>query len=324
LTTDQSLQLISQLAEFPTPPLLVLTGGDPLKRADIYRLIRHGVQLGLDVSITPSATPLVTPEAIAKLREAGIARMAISLDGADAATHDATRGVAGSFDRSLEILTEAGRQGISLQVNTTLTPGNVAQIDRMADLLARHGIAMWSVFFLVPVGRAGAMNRLNAEQCEDAFATLWHQSQCRPYVIKTTEAPHYRRFLVQHRLPKSEQGETAAANRFFSQGVNDGKGVMFISHAGIVHPSGFLPIACGVFPLQNVVSVYQESPVFRALRDPDRLSGKCRACEFRRVCGGSRSRAYAVTGDAFAAEPDCAYQQSGWCADESPVITKEQ
>lgn len=325
LTTDQSLQLISQLADFPTRPLLVLTGGDPLKRADIYRLIRHGVQLGLDVSITPSATPLVTPDAVAKLREAGISRMAISLDGADAATHDATRGVAGSFDRSLEILTEAGRQGISLQVNTTLTPGNVTQIDRMADLLARHGIAMWSVFFLVPVGRAGAMNRLNAEQCEDAFATLWHQSQCQPYVIKTTEAPHYRRFLVQHRLPKSEQGETATANRFFSQGVNDGKGVMFISHAGIVHPSGFLPLVCGVFPLQNVVSIYQNSPVFRGLRDPDRLSGKCRACEFRRVCGGSRARAYAVTGDAFAAEPDCAYQPSGWsAADDSPAITKEQ
>jgi radical SAM protein len=317
LTTEQSLALVSQLAEFPTPPLLVLTGGDPLKRADIYQLIRHGVSLGLDVSITPSATPLVTPHAIAKLRDAGIARMAISIDGADAATHDATRGVSGSFDRSLEILAEAKHQGISLQVNTTLTPGNVDQIDRMAAMLDRHGIAMWSVFFLVPVGRAGSMDRLTAEQSEDAFAALWHQSQIRQFVIKTTEAPHYRRFLVQHRPRKAERVGINDTSRFLSHGVNDGKGVMFISHAGVVHPSGFLPIVCGVFPLQNVVSIYQESSVFRGLRDADRLLGKCGACEFRHLCGGSRARAYAVTGDVFAAEPDCVYQPSAWSSTQA-------
>jgi radical SAM protein len=314
LATEQSLQLIDQVAEFPSPPLLVLTGGDPFKRADIFTLIEHASRRFLDVSITPSATPLVTPRAVARLRLAGISRLAISIDGADAQTHDAIRGVGGSFYRSLEILGEARAAGISTQVNTTLTPANVGQIDRIAAMLARQHIAMWSVFFLVPVGRANHLRRLSADQCEKAFNCLWRQSQQQTYAIKTTEAPHYRRFLIQHRqeLKTTERGRNARPG-YVPLGVNDGNGIMFISHKGDIYPSGFMPLLCGRLPVDHLVGVYQDSPIFRELRDPHLLEGKCKACEFRRVCGGSRARAYAVTGNPFAEEPDCAYVPQAFC-----------
>jgi radical SAM protein with 4Fe4S-binding SPASM domain len=295
------------LAAFPEPPSLVLTGGDPLKRPDIYQLAEWAFELGLDVAITPSATPLVTREAIARLRQAGVSRLAISLDGVDAASHDAVRGVRGSFDRSLEILHDARDLGLSTQVNTTLTPSNVATVEQMAELLAALGIAMWSVFFLVPVGRATAAPRLTADQCEAAFERLWLQSLVQPYFIKTTEAPHYRRFVRQRHAAVCRESDRRPPSRFTSAHVNDGKGVMFISHMGAVYPSGFMPIPCGIFPANNVVEVYQQSPVFRALRDENSLSGKCGRCEFRKICGGSRARAFALTGDPFAEEPDCSY-----------------
>jgi radical SAM protein with 4Fe4S-binding SPASM domain len=289
------------------PPTLVLTGGDPLKRADIFDLIQHAVERQLNVAITPSATPLVTRQAIQHLRHAGISRMAISIDGADACTHDNQRGVAGSFKRSLEILADAHAEGISTQVNTTITPANVRHIDRLAELLSRQMIEMWSVFFLVPMGRAYFAPRLSAEQCEAVFQRLWNQSQCQGYAIKTTEAPHYRRFVIQHEEHKGVRIGDRLKSRYAPLGINDGKGVMFVSHVGRIYPSGFLPMICGRFPAAHVVRIYQDSPVFRGLRDVERLEGKCKMCEFRIICGGSRARAYAITGNVFAEEPDCAY-----------------
>lgn len=172
LSTAEARLLIEQLTEFPQPPMLVLTGGDPLVREDLFNLIEYATQLGLDVSITPSATPLVTDRAIHRLADAGIHRLAISLDGSTAQSHDSVRGVAGSFVRSLEILVRARELGISTQVNTTLTPDNVDQLDDLADLLAELDIMLWSVFFLIPVGRAGSAGRLNADESERAFAKL--------------------------------------------------------------------------------------------------------------------------------------------------------
>jgi radical SAM protein len=307
LTTAESMRLIDQLAEFPSPPMLVLTGGDPFKRPDLFQLIEHAVSLGLEVSITPSATPLVTPRAIRRLRDAGISRLAISIDGADPPRHDAWRGVAGSLVRSLQILAEARAAGIPTQVNTTLSPFNVDQLERLADLLARLDIAMWSVFFLVPVGRARQLPRFSAEECEAVFARLWTQAQRQPYAIKTTEAPHYRRYVIQHQFAEAPRKDGRRPPGFVPLGVNDGKGVLFVGHTGLVYPSGFLPIVCGIYPLEHLVRTYQRSPVFRALRDADRLEGKCSVCEFRHLCGGSRARACAVTGNPLAQEPDCAY-----------------
>jgi len=314
LDTADSLRLMDQLAEFPKPPLVVLTGGDPLKRNDIYRIVEYGTARGLHMSITPSATGLVTYDAVRRLRDVGIRRVAVSLDGATATTHDAMRGAWGSFDRTLEILLTAQSLDIPVQVNTTITPANFEQVDVMADLLADHDIGLWSVFFLIPVGRAGQMQRLTPEQYESVFERLWQNAQRQPYLIKTTEAPHYRRFAILHQQPRGKaRFDSAQRPRGFSSlGINDGKGVMFVGHTGFVYPSGFMPILCGVFPQQHVVDIYQRSPVMEALRDTSRLEGKCRVCEFRQICGGSRARAYAVTGNPFAQEPDCLYEPAAF------------
>lgn len=314
LSPDDALLLIDHLCEFPKPPMLVLTGGDPLKRADIFDIVAYGTLRGLEVSITPSATPLVTFDALRRLRDCGIARVAVSLDGADAATHDAFRGVRGSFDRTMEILLIAEALGIPAQVNTTMTPANFQQVDAIADLLADQDIVLWSVFFLVPVGRAGGVQRVAPEQYEWVFERLWQNAQRQPYRIKTTEAPHYRRYeiLREQSAAAGSQHAPVRQRAFSSVGINDGKGVMFVGHTGFVYPSGFMPILCGVFPQQRLVDIYQRSPVMQALRDASRLEGKCHECEFRHLCGGSRARAYAVTGNPLAQEPDCLYEPATW------------
>jgi radical SAM protein len=314
LSTKTALALLDDFARFPDPPLVVLTGGDPMKRPDVCEIVAHGASRGLSMAMTPSATSLVTRDALVDLSDAGLSRLAVSIDGATAASHDALRGVPGSFARSLEILTEAREAGLALQVNTTVHRGNADELGALADLLEQYGIAMWSVFFLVPVGRALADRRIEPEQYEVTFAELARESRRRSFVIKTTEAPHYRRFLVQQRK-RSGRSRAAADAPFFgagTRGTNDGNGVMFVGHTGLIQPSGFLPEACGRFPDDSVVSVYQRHELFRALRDTDRLSGKCGACEFRSICGGSRARAYALTGDPLASDPDCVYEPPLW------------
>ncbi len=305
----QARSLLEQMASFPRPPMLVLTGGDPLKRPDIYELVDHGVRLGLDVAMTPSATPLVTATALLRLRAAGLHRLALSLDGIDAATHDAFRGVPGSFDRTLAILSWARSVGLPLQVNTTIAKTNVHQIDPLAEMLAGQGIVLWSVFFLVPVGRGAQLERISPQQYEEVFERLWHHAQRQPFGIKTTEAPHYRRFVLQREGdPQRSRGvEVVRQPQRAPLGINDGRGVMFVSHQGVMYPSGFLPVACGRFPRESIVDVYQHNHRFQALRDVNRLQGKCGHCEFRHVCGGSRARSYALTGELLAAEPDCTY-----------------
>ncbi len=313
LSPAQSAALLDQAASFPRPPMVVFTGGDPLKRADLWELIEHAVGQGLQVALTPSATPLATREAFARARQAGVRRLGISLDGADAAVHDAFRGWEGSFARTLEMLAHARELEMAVQVNTTITRRNVHQVDALAELLAREGIAMWSVFFLVPVGRGVEEQRISAQEYEEVFARLWHHARCQPYAVKTTEAPHYRRFVIElggDPLAGPGDAEDAAARRGHRAplGVGDGKGVMFLSHTGEIFPAGFLPLCCGRFPQDSVVETYQRHPAFRALRDPDRFKGKCGICEYRYVCGGSRARAFAVTGDPLESDPDCAYR----------------
>jgi AdoMet-dependent heme synthase len=194
---------------------------------------------------------------------------------------------------------------LPVQVNTSITRRNVHQIDAMAELLSSQGISMWSAFFLVPVGRGIEEQRIAPAEYETVFERLWHHAQCKPYAIKTTEAPHYRRYVLQQGGDPLA-GPSCGGHRA-PLGVGDGKGVMFVNHAGEIYPAGFLPLCCGRFPQNSVVETYQNHPVFLALRDPDRFKGRCGVCEYRYICGGSRARAYAVTGDYLETEPDCVY-----------------
>jgi radical SAM protein len=314
LTTVQSKALIEQLSAFPRPPVLVMTGGDPLKRPDLFELIRHATSSGLQVALTPSATALATFDALRAARDAGVRRLGISLDGRDANTHDAFRGWHGSFDRTIKMLENALQLGLGVQVNTTITRHNFDQIDDIAELLATSGIAMWSVFFLIPVGRGIEAERITPDEYELAFERLWRHAQHQPFRVKTTEAPHYRRYVLQHQdrpqsTPSGQAGDAGGHRPLL--GAGDGKGVMFVSHIGEIYPAGFLPLCCGRFPSDSVVEVYRDHHVFRALRNPDGFKGKCGVCEFRYVCGGSRSRAYALTGDPLESEPDCRYTSNG-------------
>ena len=304
LNTELSRQLMRQLTDFERPPLLVLTGGDPFKRPDLFELVAYARSLGLTVALSPSATPLVTDQAIENLWRVGVHRMAMSLDGADAATHDGFRRVPGSFERTLRIIAKARSVGLPIQVNTTIARHNVEQVDAIADLLDGLDIELWSVFFLVPTGRALAEQRISPSQYEAVFEKLLKNSLSRSYIVKTTEAPHYRRFVSM-----KAGGAPKLTGRLV--GTNDGMGVMFVSHVGEIFPSGFLPLHCGTFPQDSVVDVYRNHRIFRTLRDHDLLRGKCGRCEFRQICGGSRARAYALSGDPMAAEPDCTYLPAG-------------
>jgi radical SAM protein len=312
LTLEQGEALLSQIAMFPRKPTVVLTGGDPLKRPDLLGLIRHGISLGIQLALTPSATPLATREAFEKVRDAGIRRLGISLDGPDAATHDAFRGWAGSFERTLKMLASARDLGMQVQVNTSLCARNMHLLDSIAQLLVEYKIAMWAVFFLVPVGRGVLEPRISPQQYEEVFEKLFHYSQTMPYAVKTTEAPHYRRYVLQHggNPLAGPGGATDGHHRGHRAplGITDGKGIMFVSNTGEILPAGFLPLTCGRFPQDSVIDVYQKHPIFLALRKPNEFKGKCGVCEFRNVCGGSRSRAFGLTGDPLESEPDCAYE----------------
>jgi AdoMet-dependent heme synthase len=311
LSTEQSKALIDQVATFSRKPMMVLTGGDPLKRADLCELIEHANSHQMHVALTPSATPLATREAFERVKKAGVKALGISLDGPDAKLHDSFRGLEGSFDRTLQMLADARELELPVQVNTSITRRNFDKIDEIAEVLDEQGIAMWSVFFLVPVGRGVEEIRISAEECEVAFERLWHHACTKPFAVKTTEAPHYRRWVLQHGghplAPPSRDGGPPKKMHRAPLGVTDGKGVMFTSHIGEIYPAGFLPIVCGRVPEDSVVDVYRNHPVFQALQDPDRYKGICGACEYRFVCGGSRARAYAVSGDYLGPEPDCVH-----------------
>lgn len=305
LSPAEGIQLLDQIRGMGNP-LLVFTGGDPLKRPDLEPLIRHAVGLGLRLSITPSGTSLLDQPAVQRFKELGIARMALSLDAPTQAEHDAFRGVEGSFQWTVDACRYAAEAGLSLQINTSISRHNLHQIPQMAALVESLGAVMWSVFFVVPTGRAQADQNLSPEEFETAFAQIHAAAQKKVFDVKTTEAPHYRRYLLQHHA-----GPNAAAAGPLPRmhgGLGDGRGFVFVSHTGDVFPSGFLPLAGGNIREKPLAEIYRESPLFKAMRKPDEFKGKCGRCEFRQVCGGSRARAYADSGDALGSDPACVYQ----------------
>ncbi|ABL83878.1 MULTISPECIES: TIGR04053 family radical SAM/SPASM domain-containing protein [unclassified Nocardioides] len=324
LTTEQGKALLDDIAGFGKPyPIVVLTGGDPFERPDLAELVRYGTALGLHVALSPSVTPRLTPDVLAELRAAGAVAMSLSLDGAVAETHDSFRGVPGVFEDTLRAARWVKEAGFRLQVNTTVTQGNVHELPDVLRTVIDLGASLWSVFFLVPTGRGTALTPLTAPEVEDVLH--WMHDVSDLVAVKATEAPHYRRVAIQRaRGDHAELGELyrrlTAATASLRQGrteqlrrprppidVNSGRGFAFIDHLGDVYPSGFLPQRCGNVTEQGFRELYRTDPLLLSLRDASAFHGPCGTCEFREVCGGSRSHAYAVTGDVLGSDPTCVY-----------------
>lgn len=297
LTTREGKRLLDQAREFGENQLVVLSGGDPVKRPDLVELVEYGTDAGLNVTLTPSGTTSLTRETIADLADAGLRRMALSLDGATPEAHDAFRGEEGSFEETVAAAEHARELGIPLQVNTTVCAETLDQLPKIRELIAELGVVMWSVFFLVPVGRGVHLDPIDPETADEVMAWLNEVSDAAPFGVKTTEAPHYRRVAMQE-----GEGAPGAGGRM---GIVAGDGFAFVSHTGDVYPSGFLPKAAGNVRETPLPTIYRDSELFTSLRDRGNLKGKCGACSYKEVCGGSRSRAYATTGDPLAADPLC-------------------
>jgi AdoMet-dependent heme synthase len=304
LNREESSRLIQQLAELK-PPMLILTGGDPLMRTDCLDLVREATAAGLHVGLSPSATARLIHADFAEIKAAGVERISLSLDGATRATHDAFRGVSGTFDRTIAAVHRAHAADLSVQINTTLTRGNLREYEAFKKLMFELKPAMWSVFLLVPTGRAGTADLPDAQDIEFIFRDMASLVGKAPFAVKTTEGHHFRRVLVQSlgaRAGKHRPGMRSPL------GIRDGRGVMFISHTGVVSPSGFLPFDCGNVRDEHPAEIYRHHPLFVSLRDNQALGCKCGRCEFNSICGGSRARAYGVSGDPFAEDPACVYQ----------------
>ena len=308
LTTDEGKQLMDRVAAFgPRKPLFVLTGGDPLRRRDVADLVRHGVGRGLSVSMTPSGTAAVTRARLEELCDAGLARLAVSLDGSTAAAHDEFRRVRGSHRYTMRVLEDARALGLPLQINTTVARQTVIDLPAIARSVEQAGAVLWALFFLIPVGRARPDFGLAASEIERVLAWAAELQGQVPFGIKTTEAPHYYRVLAQRRQRLADSAEIRGVGRA-GCAVTDGNGFLFVDHVGAICPSGFLPLVTGNVRNDDLVSVYREHPLFQSLRDPDLLGGRCGRCDFRSRCGGSRARAYAATGEPLAEDPGCAYE----------------
>ncbi|MBB6453028.1 radical SAM protein [Salirhabdus euzebyi] len=323
LSFEQGKKLIDEIKSMGNP-MLVFTGGDPLEREDVFDIAEYAVQKGVRVSMTPSATPNVTKEAMEKAKEVGLSRWAFSVDGPNAKIHDHFRGTNGSFDLTMNAIKYLHELEMPLQINTVISRYNVDYLDEMAEMVENLGCVLWSVFFLVPIGRGQMNDMISPKEHEQVLQWLYKTSKKVPFDIKTTAAQHYRRVVIQNKMRENKsksdrdniifedalmKGKTGMIDGLgrAPKGVNDGNGFVFISHIGDVYPSGLLPIKAGNVKETPLASIYRESEVFKQLRNPDGYKGKCGVCEFNHVCGGSRSRAYAVTGDYLESEPYCIY-----------------
>lgn len=337
LSTAEGKMLLDQIEQFGKPrPLVILTGGDPFKRADIFELVAYGTEIGLPIAVSPSGTPLLTRENLLRLKEAGAKAISLSIDGSTPELHDAFRRVDGSYQMTVNGWQAAREIGLKLQLNTTVTRYNLYDLPNIFRLVQDLGVMTWSVFFLVPTGRGKMEDEVSPAEYEDVMHWLYDAGKL--LSVKTTEGHHYKRVVLQRTIldrlgvdpaPVLHLGETYQRLRAqFEQTadfsnhklieedrmrrapmhINAGNGFVFISRRGEVYPSGFMPVAGGNIRQTSLVEIYQSSPLFRDLREPGKLEGKCLPCEFREICGGSRSRAYAVTGNPLAEEPFCTYE----------------
>jgi radical SAM protein len=321
LTHAESLDLLRQIAAFDTKPHLILTGGDPLQRADIYDLIDEARRLGLTVSVTPAATAELTTEVFSKLKAHGIDSVGLSLDGSSAARHEAIRGVAGCFDWTIDAIHKAAQAGFPIQVNSLVSEETADDLPAIYELLKAHKIMRWSLFYLIAVGRGKELQPVTPERGEELMHWTHKLTETAPFAIKTTEAPSYRRVALNAMREAGFTGaeiEQTPVYRGF--GIRDGHGIIFVSNQGHIYPAGFLPLTTGNVRVDNLVDVYRDSPIFQALHTPSTFRGKCGVCEYRTLCGGSRARAFAYTGDPLGSDPFCPYEPRN--AARSPAATE--
>ncbi|WP_254546996.1 TIGR04053 family radical SAM/SPASM domain-containing protein [Halomarina pelagica] len=349
LTTSEGKRLLDDARRFGDSQLVVLSGGDPLARDDTVELVDYGTDVGLRMTLTPSGTTSLTGERIEALADAGLRRMALSVDGGTATSHDEFRRERGSFDQTVRAARNARAAGLPLQINTTVCAETVDELPAIRDLVADLDAVLWSVFFLVPVGRGSVLEPISPEAAERVMEWLCAVSETSPFGVKTTEAPHYRRVAIERsgaeraaaggdaaggdptardgtkRDPTGRDGEgrpgRPADGIGRRAGITAGDGFAFVSHTGEVYPSGFLPRSAGNVRDEGIVEPYRHSELFRSLRDRGALRGKCGACPYRYVCGGSRSRAYAYTDDPLESDPLCAYVPDGY---DGPLPATQQ
>lgn len=310
LTTEQGQALMRDVKTMGS--MIILTGGDPMKRPDLFELIEYAREIALPISITPSTTPTLTRDVVQQFKKLGVAAMGTSLDGPNAEIHDNFRGVPGTFTNSVNALAWAREFQIPVQINTTVTSETLAHLEEMFSLLRDEfapPVRRWSLFLLVPVGRGEDLGIPTADEVEELCAWVYQAAQGAPFHVGTVEAPHYHRYWIQRKLAELtplEQINKLAMRMGF--GVRDGNGVIFVSHRGEVYPAGFLPHPLlGNVKDEPLSTIYRESPQLAELRNMDALKGKCGHCEFRWLCGGSRARAYGMTGDPMESDPFCAY-----------------
>jgi len=346
LSHAEALDLIRQVAEFGRPyPVLVLTGGDPLMRSDLWELVEEARSLGIPVAMAPSPSRQLL-ENIDNIVREGVSAVSISIDHPDPAVHDTVRRYQGSWEAATTAVRELLRRGVSVQVNTAVMRSTVRGLPGMARLLRELGVRTWEVFYLVPVGRAGAEEDLSPAEWEDVSAFLYEVSRY-GVRVRTSEGPMFRRvaLLLNYASRTGAEpsglvrtgklylelvdelrklmGEPGPQALFETSGTRDGKGVIFISHDGMVYPSGFLPVPVGSVRKGRLVDIYRGSPLLRRLRAAE-FRGRCGTCEFREVCGGSRARAFAYYGDPLAEDPACAYRPGSLRVDVKEVLSAWQ
>jgi radical SAM protein len=313
LTTEEGCRLLDEVTRFGRPyPHVVFTGGDPLNRPDLHELVRAATERGIGASLAPAATPLLTQEVMESLRDAGVQNISLSLDGSDAARHDGFRMVEGTFDKTLQAARWARAASLPIQVNTLVTDETLGDLPAVYELLLGMDIMRWSLFMLITTGRGSDLKEITPVESEKLNAWLFGLSKTAPFQVKTTEATHYRRLAIREMQAAGLDFDAIRATsvgRGF--GIRDGNGIVFINHDGTVNPSGFLPIPLGNVREASIVDLYRDHPVMRDLRNPEAFKGRCGACEYARVCGGSRARAYAWTGDPLESDPLCPYVPSG-------------
>jgi len=331
LSTEEGLKLIDDIAGFGKPlPILVFTGGDPLMRADIWDLIAHAKSHGFRVAVAPAVTPMLKRETLAKMLDAGVNGISISLDGARPETHDGIRGIKGVFKQTINVIKEAIEIGLGVQVNTAIMRDNVEELADLVKLLIDIGVSTWEVFYLVPVGRAQRSLDLSPMEWEDVSHFLYEASKY-GILVRTTEGPMFRRVAITRRLlelaghnpdevlkpgPLYQRlinrlrnllGEPRSKPLATTTGTRDGKGILFVSYDGTVYPSGFMTYPLGNVRTKSIVEIYRDNTLLSAIRSA-RFRGRCGVCEFRDICGGSRARAYTLQADPLGEDPACPYK----------------